>query len=111
MTRPEERFAVDLKVYITWEDEKRVVRRSTAHCVDISASGARLEMIEPLPKFGQVTVSAENFTRMGHAVVRYCLREGMKYRVGLQFTSLLTLSDSMRREAVERAKRKAAPAP
>ncbi len=103
MNRPEARYRVDLNVYLTWQDERGAVRRCPAHCVDLSASGAKLEMMDPLPKHGQVIVSAENFTRMGHATVRYCIREGMKYRVGLQFSALLTLSDAMRRQAVETA--------
>ncbi len=103
MTRPEVRYRVNLKVYLTWQDATGTVRRCPAKCVDLSASGARLETIDPMAKHLQVIMSSENFTRMGHATVRYCAREGMKYRVGLQFTSLLTLSDAMRQEAVERA--------
>ncbi len=45
-----------------------------------------------------VMVSSDSFGRMGNAIVRYCLRVGMKYYVGLQFSALMQLGDPVRRK-------------
>jgi hypothetical protein len=48
-----------------------------------------------------VVIQSDHFGRMGHASVRYCRREAMKYSVGLQFTSLFELGDPVRRKILD----------
>jgi hypothetical protein len=99
----EKRFRVSMKVYLTWQDAQGVIRRCPGRCVELSTSGACVEMIDLLKLYSHVIVYSENFARMGHATVRYCTRELMKYRVGLQFSTEFVLGDAMRLEAVARA--------
>jgi hypothetical protein len=98
LNRPEPRYRVDFPVFLAWQDKRGTVHRSQARCLDISASGAHMETIDPFPPQTCVVVHSDGFGRMGHASVRYCRRVGMKYRVGLQFTSALALSDAMRKK-------------
>ena len=99
----EKRFRVSLKVYLTWQDAQGAIRSCPGRCVELSSSGACVEMIDLLKVHSHVIVYSENFARMGHATVRHCTRELMKYRVGLQFSTAFVLSDAMRQEALARA--------
>ena len=102
MTRPEERYKVDFQVFLTWSDQKGGVRRASARCTDLSASGARLETLSNFNAQSIVLVTSQQFGRMGNATVRYCRREGMKYTVGLQFTAAFGLGDPVRRSILEK---------
>jgi hypothetical protein len=42
------------------------------------------------------------------AVVRYCKRDGMKYRVGLQFIGAFGLSDPARKSVLEQVRSRGA---
>jgi hypothetical protein len=103
MTRPETRYSVDFPVFLTWQDRLGAVRRLPARCSNLSASGAHVETTDPFAPYTQVLVSSENFGRLGHASIRYCRRQGMRYRIGLQFTSALVLSDAMRKKMLAQA--------
>lgn len=96
--RPEERYKVDFTVTLSWQDKAGLVRRGTGRCVDLSASGAKLETREPLAARANVLVNSEQFGRMGNASIRYCRREGMKYSVGLQFSAAFALGDPVRQK-------------
>ena len=105
MNRPEARYQVDFPVFLSWQDRQGVVHRTSARCLDLSASGAHVETIDPLTPQSSVLVTSEVFGRMGHATVRYCARRVMKYKVGLQFSSALGLSDGLRQRIVQQATR------
>ncbi|MDE3197564.1 MAG: PilZ domain-containing protein [Acidobacteriota bacterium] len=107
MARSEQRYKVDFLVTLNWQDS-RGVRRATARCTDLSASGALLESRDAFPVQSPVVVSSDQFGRMGHAVVRSCRRAGMKYEVGLQFTESFQLADPSR-QAILRGILKPAP--
>ena len=49
-----------------------------------------------------VLMTSDQFGRMGNATVRYCRREGMKYVVGLQFSTAFGLSDPVRKAALDK---------
>src|SRR5665213_1609393 len=103
MARPEERYRVSFQVFPGWQDPATGgVRRISARCTDLSASGARVETTDRFSPQSLVLVSSEQFGRMGNATVRYCRREGMRFAVGLQFTSVFGLSDPARRSILEK---------
>jgi hypothetical protein len=106
MNNLENRYKVDLHVSLAWQDRQGRPRRASARCLNLSASGAHVETIDPLTPQSSVIVHSDAFGRMGHATVRYCFRLGMKYRVGLHFSSSLTLGEDLRQEIVERRMRK-----
>ena len=97
-TRPEERFHVDFQIFLSWQEKSGAVRRAMGRCVDLSASGAKLETLDKMDARSMVLVHSEQFGRMGNATIRYCLREGMKYSVGLQFSAAFGLGDPVRRK-------------
>ena len=96
--QPEERYSVDFPVFVSWQDKSGVIRHASGRCVDLSASGAKLEVMDKLELRGIVLVHSEAFGRMGNATIRYCVRETMKYSVGLQFSMAFGLGDPVRRK-------------
>ena len=97
--RPEARFCVDFQVFLSWQ-QNGTIQRASGRCVDLSASGAKLETLDCLEPRGMVVVHSEVFGRMGNATIRYCQRDGMKYSVGLQFNMAFGLGDPVRRKMV-----------
>jgi hypothetical protein len=99
-SRPE-RYHVDFTVFLTWQDARRIVHTVTGRCLDLSSSGIRIETRDTLTQGQMVVIQSDHFGRMGHASVRYCRREAMKYVVGLQFTTLFELGDPVRRKILD----------
>jgi hypothetical protein len=96
--RPEDRHKVDFPVFLSFQDTRGAIQRVTARCVDLSPSGARLETRDKLAVRENVLVHSEKFGRMGLASIRYCVRLGMKYSVGMQFAATFRLSDPVRKK-------------
>jgi hypothetical protein len=106
--RPEDRYRVDFPVYLSWQAANGANQRVSGRCVDLSPSGAKLETQNPLEARAQILMHSEAFGRMGVGTIRYCRRDGMKYRVGLQFGAVFELSDPVRRKILERVLRESA---
>lgn len=106
MPRPEPRFRVDFPTYLNWQGKNGVIRRVRARCVDLSASGARVETTETLELRLIVLVTSDQFGRMGNATVRYCRREGLKFIVGLEFCTAFGLGDPLRKAALNKVMQK-----
>jgi Tfp pilus assembly protein PilV len=102
--RPEERYQVDFPVFLTWQ-KNGVTQRVAGRCVDLSHSGAKLETRDKMETRSTVLVHSEQFGRMGMASIRHCTRYGMKYEVGLEFSSAFGMSSPMRRKALEQVRR------
>ncbi len=109
MPRPEPRFRVDFPTYLNWQGKNGIVRRVRARCVDLSASGARVETAEALELRSMVLMTSDQFGRMGNATVRYCRREGLKYIVGLEFCTVFGLGDPLRKAALNKVMLKTPP--
>jgi len=101
--RPETRYRVNFPVYLTWQAKDGTIRRALGKCRNISASGAMVETDYPLDRHTGVIVESDSFGRMGHATIRYCAREMMKYNIGVMFTAALGLSDNIRKKIFEKA--------
>ena len=109
--RPEQRHRVEFPVFISYQGANGAAHRVAGSCVNISASGANLETRDALPERLNVMLQSAQFGRLGMASVRFCRRAGMKYVVGVQFASVLKLSDPERRKILESiAEREPAPA-
>jgi hypothetical protein len=100
--RPDDRYHVDFPIHISWQDGAGQIRSAAARCRDLSASGLHAETKDPFTPHTLVLVQSGIFGRMGNASVRYCRREGMKYAVGLHFSSSFELSDPVRKKLLER---------
>jgi PilZ domain len=102
--RPEQRYPVDFQVFLTWQKDS-VTQRVVGRCVDLSPSGARLETRDKLETRSTVLVHSEQFGRMGLASIRHCTRTGMKYDVGLEFSTAFGMSSPTRRKTLEQVRR------
>ena len=69
-----------------WRDATGDDKFMNAPVRDISESGAGLQIPEPVAVRSFVTLSAEKLGIHGRASVRYCSRQGLKYRIGVEFT-------------------------
>ena len=74
-------------VQIAWQDRSGADRFVNGRSLDISPAGMRVELSEPLDKRTYVTVQCLALALHGTASVRSCTRKGMKYIVGLEFSS------------------------
>ena len=61
--------------------------------------------VDQLEPRSTIVVQSEQFGRMGMASIRYCNRSGMKYIVGLEFSSVFGLSDPVRKKILEKVLR------
>ncbi len=57
-----------------------------ARTLDVSETGMRIEVGEPMEKQVYVTMRCPALDLQGTASVRTCTRKGMKYLVGLEFS-------------------------
>jgi hypothetical protein len=104
----EERYEVDFPVFLSWQVND-AVHRVMARCVDLSPAGAKLETKDRLAAHTMVLVHSESFGRMGMASIRYCVRQTMRYEVGLEFSVTFGLSDPVRRKILEGVLEKSKP--
>ena len=99
--RGEDRRDVDFQVFLSWEAKNGGVQRVAARCLNLSPSGAKLETKDPVEVRAGVLIHSGRFGRMGMASIRYCVRDGMKYEVGLEFSAPFALGDPVRKKILE----------
>jgi hypothetical protein len=85
--RRHERLLQTAAVEIIWTDSSGNDRFQRAHAFDISESGMQIDLMERLEERIYVTLRAEHLAVHGTASVRSCVRKGIKYRVGLEFSA------------------------
>ena len=98
--RPE-RFSVSFSVSLVWQEKSGAVRRLTGRCVDFSSEGIGMEAKDRVALHTAVQVESKEFGRMGHATVRFCSRDRMRYQIGCRFTAPFKTSDPARRKILE----------
>jgi hypothetical protein len=96
-------------VQVSWKDPRGLVKSVQAKCLDLSAEGARLETDFPMPARTRVTLYSAKYGGLGAASVRHCQRQGMRYSIGIEFTSSLTLGDAGRRRCLSEIQPQADP--
>jgi hypothetical protein len=69
-----------------WRDATGDDKFMNAPVQDISESGVGLEVLEALPVRSFVMLRAAKLGVHGRASVRHCSRQGLKYRIGVEFT-------------------------
>jgi hypothetical protein len=80
------RSAKAAPLQLIWKDRQGIDRFINGSIIDISESGVRVELREPLEKQTYVTMQAAGLGLHGSASVKSCSRKGMKYVVGLEFS-------------------------
>jgi len=80
------REAKSSPIQIVWKDSAGSAVFGNGRTLDISTSGARIEVPEPVEKQTYVTMQCSALGLQGTASVRSCTRKGMKYVLGLEFS-------------------------
>jgi len=73
-------------VQLVWKDRGGQDRYVSGRSLDISPSGMRIEISQPIEKQTYVTLQCAPLALHGTASVRTCARKGTKYVVGLEFS-------------------------
>ena len=77
------RFSASVRV--GWQDADRNDKVASTRVLDISESGMRFELPEPVPARGDVMLRSDKIGLQTRAVVRFCECHGRKYAVGVEF--------------------------
>jgi hypothetical protein len=72
---------------IVWNDRMGGDKFVNGRTVNVSQSGIRIEVPEPIEKQTYVTVQCLALGLHGRASVRSCARKGGKYLLGLEFSA------------------------
>lgn len=84
------RFKIKCPIRLSWHDAAGKTFSVKARGVDMSNVGARVESPEPLAPGSFTYLQVPDLKLMGSALVRYCIKRGLSYRIGLEFRSPLT---------------------
>jgi PilZ domain len=74
-------------VNLSWTDTRGQVKYARTKCLDISDSGLSLEAPEPIALRSSVSIRAERLNLSGSATVRYVIRLGAKFILGLELSA------------------------
>ena len=85
-TRQHDREPVDFQVVLYWEDADGEVHSIRPRARDLSPSGIRLESEIPLEPGTQVCLDVRRYGVPVEGTVRYCVRDGGRFRVGVEFS-------------------------
>jgi len=87
--RKHPRIAYGAPVTISWEDAIGAPKYARASFTDISEGGLRIEVLSNVSVRTYVSLRAERLNLSGSATVRYVVRTGSKYRIGLELSQPL----------------------
>ena len=98
--RRHSRLPFETQMQLSWKDARGKLQRVRAKCLDLSAEGARLETDTPIPARTSVSLDSTRYGALGTASVRHCVRDTLKYSIGVEFTSSLPLAGSGRKRCL-----------
>ena len=79
------RVPAEFVMLVRWTDDSGLRRFAESRGVDLSRSGARILLREPISPGTPIQVEAHQFNVSGAGLVRYCTRRGNLYSIGIQF--------------------------
>lgn len=85
-TRREFRTAGKGQVQLDWPDAVRGRQVVSARVIDISESGMKVALANPISRGTYVQVKCKEYRLAGMAGVKHCSREKFGYQVGLEFS-------------------------
>jgi len=88
-------------VLVSWQTRSGETKVIRAKCVDLSDQGARIECEPPIDFGTSVYLQAPGHGLMGNASVRYCRRSGVKYIIGLMFSSAASQAEQGRKRLIK----------
>jgi hypothetical protein len=83
--RKDQRHSSNSFFALSWQDPAGQTQSARARCVNVSKSGLRLESGERLDPGATVRLEGEHHGFCGRATVRYCVRHGESFAIGLEF--------------------------
>jgi hypothetical protein len=101
-SRRDERLSISGSVRLVWQDGNGLEKFVRGRCLDVSQSGLRMELPEPIPVRTYVTVKADQVGLAAFAAVRHCAPSRGKHIVGLEFSVPLRMSDPRAAELLKR---------
>jgi len=85
--RRHERIDTNSELQLMWLDRDGTEKYTSARTLDVSESGMRVLVPEPLPERSYVTFRADKLKLHGRASVRSCTLKGTRFVVGLEFAA------------------------
>ena len=83
--RRHSRTKINTPGWIEWTDECGLKRHVRGRCFDISSSGLRIVVHQPIPAGATVNVGIPKAALDLTGTVRHCRKNGLWYSVGLEF--------------------------
>lgn len=88
------RYPIKTEVELTWLAADGSQKTAVAKALDMSDTGIRVKLGEPLPFDSLIKISVRKLRLCGHAFVRHCARKGLfGYAIGLEFRGCLMPSN------------------
>jgi hypothetical protein len=88
-TRRSHRIPYLGRVRISWETTLGSSQYAVGRCLDVSETGLRIEVPEPIPARTTVLLQADQINLRGPATVKHVARQGSKYILGLELCQTL----------------------
>jgi hypothetical protein len=98
--RSDQRSPFQCPVQISWQTRSGETACVRGSCVDLSPHGARVICDQPIDLRSNVFVQSPGHGQLGNASVRHCSRFGMKYSIGLLFSSTSSQADEGRKRCI-----------
>jgi len=102
--RTDERRCFQCDAQVSWRARSGEEKFARAKLVVFSIHGAAIESTEPIEPKTMVYLQASGYGAIGNASVRYCLRAGLKYRMGLLFSAPAKWADFARQKYLDQTK-------
>ena len=84
--RRHHRRQITASVQLSWTEVQGTEKFITGRIIDVSESGMRVQMREPLAKQTYGALRADQIGLQGRASVRTCVKHGLNHVVGLEFS-------------------------
>lgn len=102
--RAHERRPFQCDAQVSWQTRSGERKFARVRFVDLSLPGAGIESTEPIEPQTMVYLQASGYGAIGNASVRYCVRAGLKYRIGLLFSAPAKWADFARQKYLDQRK-------
>jgi hypothetical protein len=98
--RNDHRRPFECPIVISWQERSGETKVIRAKCLDLSQQGARIVIDLPIEIRTSVYLQSPSHGQLGNATVRHCSRTGLKYTIGLLFSSASSQADEGRKRCI-----------
>ena len=85
-SRRHTRYPIEGPIRVLWQDANGHERVTNAKVVDVSVSGLKLRVDDPIPVRSLLLCNDQRLGIRGSGAVRYCLMNKGKYDIGVEFS-------------------------